>query len=193
MKKQGNTVGSLTEKQQALIIGCLLGDGAMRCKTNALLEINHAIRQRRYVDWKYSALRDLVATPPRSRRSGYRRTAYRFTTKSLPVLTNIYRQFYRNDKKIIPENLVLHPLSLSVWFMDDGTKSYRAVYLNTQRFTMQNQKYLIELLRKQHQIKASLNRDKIYYRLRIVVESIGRFKSIIKPYILPMFSYKLPL
>ena len=31
----GNTVGSLTEAQRSIIIGTLLGDGSMRCKTNA--------------------------------------------------------------------------------------------------------------------------------------------------------------
>src|SRR4051794_34799212 len=52
----GNTVGSLSEVQHAIVIGSLLGDGSMRCKTNALLEINHSIHQRSYVDWKFSHL-----------------------------------------------------------------------------------------------------------------------------------------
>src|SRR3990170_2722125 len=38
--RMGNVVGSLSEVQQAIVIGSLLGDGSMRCKTNALLEIN---------------------------------------------------------------------------------------------------------------------------------------------------------
>ena len=63
----GNTVGSLTEAQEALVVGCLLGDGAMRCKTHALLEINHGVDQRAYVEWKYEALRELVGTPPQLR------------------------------------------------------------------------------------------------------------------------------
>ena len=52
----GNTVGSLSEEERAIIVGCLLGDGAMRCKTNALLEINHSFAQKDYVDWKYKIL-----------------------------------------------------------------------------------------------------------------------------------------
>jgi hypothetical protein len=43
-------VGSLTEVQHSIVIGSLLGDGAMRCKANALLEINHCFEQRAYVD-----------------------------------------------------------------------------------------------------------------------------------------------
>jgi LAGLIDADG DNA endonuclease family len=60
----GNTVGSLSEAQHSLVIGSLLGDGSMRCKIHALLEINHSASQRGYVDWKYRHLAELVATPP---------------------------------------------------------------------------------------------------------------------------------
>ncbi len=45
-----NTVGSLSEEQVSLIIGSLLGDGAMRCKANALIEFNHSAEQQTYVD-----------------------------------------------------------------------------------------------------------------------------------------------
>jgi hypothetical protein len=60
-------VGSLTEVQHSIVVGSLLGDGAMRCKANALLEINHCLEQRAYVDWKYRHLIDLVGTAPKAR------------------------------------------------------------------------------------------------------------------------------
>lgn len=91
----GNAVGSLTGAQRELITGTLLGDGAMRCKTNALLEINHSIVQRNYVDWKFNYLSDLVATPPKARNGNGDRIAYRFVTRSLPELTPFYELFYR--------------------------------------------------------------------------------------------------
>src|SRR5947207_12743695 len=83
----GNTVGSLSEVQHAIVIGSLLGDGSMRCKTNALLEINHSIHQRSYVDWKFGHLADLVTTPPKQRAGNGGRVAYRFVTRSAPALT----------------------------------------------------------------------------------------------------------
>ena len=185
-------MGSLTERQEAIIVGCLLGDGTMRCKTNALLEINHSIKQSGYAQWKYNELKELVSTQPHKRFGNAGRIAYRFTTRSLPELTEIYRKFYQYGKKIIPDNLILNPLSLAVWFMDDGCKSYRAVYLNTQKFNVTEQKRLAELLNNQFSIKATLNKDKKYYRLRIAVSSVGKFLEIIKPYLLPMFCYKTP-
>ena len=192
LKRTGNTVGSLTEAQEALIVGCLLGDGAMRCKTHALLEINHSVGQRAYVEWKYHQLRNFVATPPKARRSGWQRTACRFTTRSLPLLTPFYQRFYANGKKDVPENLVLRPLSVAVWLMDDGAKSYRSVYFNTQKFDRISQERLIAMLRRQHSIDARPNRDKQYWRLRIVVGSVGRLAELVQPHLLPMFQYKLP-
>jgi hypothetical protein len=185
-------VGSLTERQKAIVMGCLLGDGTMRCKTNALLEINHSIKQQEYVDWKYNELKELVSTQPTKRLSNAGRIAYRFTTRSLPALTKIYWKFYLDGKKIIPDNLIIHPLSLAVWFMDDGCKSYRAIYLNTQKFNVTEQNKLASLLKEQHGIKVTLNKDKKYYRLRIAVSSVDKFLDIINPYLLPMFCYKTP-
>src|SRR6266516_6996169 len=115
----GNTVGSLSEVQHAIVVGSLLGDGSMRCKTNALLEINHSFAQRSYVDWKFSHLADLVRTPPKPRKGNGRRVAYRFVTRSLPLLTPYFRLFYGAGRKRVPK-MELDPLALAVWFMDDG-------------------------------------------------------------------------
>jgi len=120
----------------------------MRCKTNALLEINHSFHQRSYVDWKYRHLADLVRTPPKARRSNGARTAYRFVTRSLPELTPYFQWFYGTGRKRIPE-LELPELTLAVWFMDDGCRSRNAVYLNTQQYDEVSQSTILRLLREQ--------------------------------------------
>ena len=192
-RTEGNTVGSLSGRQRSIIIGSLLGDGAMRCKDNALLEINHAFEQKFYVDWKYQQLANLVTTPPKARKGNGARIAYRFTTRSLPELTPFYRWFYSGEHKVVPGDLVLDPLSWAVWFMDDGCKSHRALYLNTQKFDLDSQCRLIKFLGDQWGVKATLNRDKQYLRIRIAVESVPRFKAIVAPHILPRFQYKFPI
>ena len=184
-------MGSLTEVQHSIVIGSLLGDGAMRCKANALLEINHCFEQRVYVDWKYRHLIDLVRTAPKARTNNGSRIAYRFTTLSLRELTPYYVAFYNGGVKSIPE-LELTPLALAVWFMDDGSKSYRTVYLNTQQFDVPSQESLKAQLLSQFGIKVTLNRDKTYYRPRLAVESVSRFRRLIEPHLLREFAYKLP-
>jgi LAGLIDADG DNA endonuclease family len=184
-------VGSLSEVQRQLIVGSLLGDGTMRCKTNALLEINHSSHQRSYVDWKYRHLADLVRTPPKARRSNGKRIAYRFVTRSLPELTPLYRLFYGSGRKRIPE-LELSELTLAVWFMDDGCRSRNAVYLNTQQYDETSQNALLRLLREQWGIEGALNRDKSYHRIRLSVKGTRDLATLIKPYRLTDLSYKLP-
>ena len=190
-RKMGNTVGSLSEVQREVIVGSLLGDGAMRCKTNALLEVNHSSHQRGYVDWKYRQLANLVRTPPRARNGNGGRVAYRFVTRSLEELTPYFRLFYGSGSKRVPE-LELTQLTLAVWFMDDGSRSRRSVYLNTQQYDRTSQERLLRLLYDQWGIEATLNRDKTYYRVRISVEGTKRFAQLIEPYLLPELRYKLP-
>ena len=184
-------MGSLSEVQRQIIVGSLLGDGAMRCKTNALLEVNHSSHQRSYVDWKYSHLAELVRTPPKARRSNGARIAYRFVTRSLPELTPYFRLFYGTGRKRIPE-LELSELTLAVWFMDDGCRSRNAVYLNTQQYDEVSQSTVLRLLREQWGIEGALNRDKTYYRVRLSVAGTRELARLIKPYLLPELRYKLP-
>jgi LAGLIDADG DNA endonuclease family len=187
----GNAVGSLSEVQHSIIIGTLLGDGSMRCKTNALLEINHSSSQSSYVQWKYRHLAELVATPPRLRKGNGDRVACRFVTRSLPVLTPYYHLFYEAGRKRVPE-VELSPLTLAVWFMDDGCRSRNAVYLNTQQFDVAEQRKLLTMLEQQCGIDATLNRDKCYRRIRVSVDGTRRLKAMIESYLLPELRYKLP-
>jgi hypothetical protein len=187
-------VGSLTSIQKSIIIGNILGDGSLRRasgRINALLEINHNFASKDYVDWKYEHLKVLVKTPPKWRDGNKGRIAYRFTTRSLPGITRFYEKFYQDGKKIIPRGLKLNPLAMAVWFMDDGSKTYNALYLNTQQFDLDGQQRLIKKLFNQWKIEATLNKDKIYHRIRIKTGSTPKFKKIIQHFVLPMFYYKL--
>jgi recombination protein RecA len=186
-----NPVGSLSEVQHAIVVGTLLGDGSMRCKTNALLEINHSSDQRGYVDWKFSHLADLVSTPPKERNGNGGRIAYRFVTRSVPSLTPYYHLFYAGGRKRVPW-LKLSPLALAVWFMDDGCRSRNAVYLNTQQFDIGSQQLLIRMLGEQFGVDGTLNRDKTYHRIRISVKGTRRLTRIIERLLLPELRYKLP-
>jgi len=188
-----NPVGSLTQEQKSIIIGTVLGDGYLRIidgRKNAFLEINHSISEKEYVDWKYLKLKNIVKSPAIERKGKGKRIAYRFFTRQHPELTRIYRLFYRNGSKIVPV-LKVNPLIIAVWFMDDGSKSYRTYYLNTQRFDIMSQKNLIQILSGQYGISSSLNQDKEYYRIRIKQDSAKRFRKLIQEYMIPTMMYKL--
>ena len=189
-----NTVGSLTQLQKSVIIGCILGDGYLRRLPNrrdAFLEINHSFKAKEYVDWKYSVLRNICVSAPKKRQVDKNRIAYRFFTRQHPEITELYEKFYVKGKKTIPSNIELNPVILAVWFMDDGSKTKKGdVYLNTQQFDFRAQRRLLHALRLLG-IRARMNKDKKHYRIRILKESIGRFVEMIRPYIIPSMEYKI--
>lgn len=197
-----NTVGRLSEKQLSLIIGSVLGDGYIRIMPNrsdAFLEINHSYKAKDYVDFKYNVLKNICSGKPTQRFTDQDKvkSAYRFFTNQHSEITEIYNAFYKNKRKVIPKDLKLNPIILAIWYMDDGSKTQSTkntnninVYLNSQNFSLNDQKYLLHLLR-QVNIKARLNKDKQNYRIRILKESINTFMSMIKPYVIESMSYKL--
>ena len=185
-------MGSLTEVQESIIVGKLLGDGSLRRKKNTLLEINHSSRQKEYVYWLYEQLKTIVLTPPKLRKSGNNRFSYRFTTASIKELNSSFEDFYlRKSYKSVPITLKLNGLSLAIWFMDDGSKSRDTVYLNTQQFDIDSQQILKKALN-ELQLATSLNRDKIYYRIRLRNSCMRKFAELVKPYVIKSMLYKLP-
>jgi LAGLIDADG DNA endonuclease family len=190
-----NTAGSLTQLQKAVVVGSMLGDGyvrKMKGRKNAFLEINHSFKQKEYVDWKYSVLENLTKSKPKMRLGKANRVAYRFYTKQLPELTEIMNKFYAGNKKIIPK-IRLDPITLAVWYMDDGSRCRQSdVYLNTQQFDVDDQNKLLRLL-KSVGLEATLNKDKEYYRIRFLKSSIPRLYKLIGEYIIPSMKYKIGL
>lgn len=187
-------MGSLTQEQKSLIIGTILGDGYLRIiprRKNAFLEVNHSINQKDYVDWKYSVLRSIVKSGPKLRNGNGNRIACRFYTRCLSEITELFSYFYKDGKKIIPADLKISPLSLAVWFMDDGSRSGGSVYLNTQQFSENDQVKLQTLLLNQFGISSNLNKDKEYKRIRILTGDAKKFCDMIRQFIPQSMQYKL--
>ena len=162
----------------------------MRCKTNALLEINHSFEQG-YVDWKYRHLADLVRTPPKVRKSNGSANRLSVCHAKPSRADALLPLFYETGKKRVPEARALraHSWRCGSWTMvpieNRGVSEYAAV-------RHESQQGLLRLLRDQWGIEAALNRDKSYYRIRLSVEGTARLAKLIEPHLLPEFRYKLP-
>jgi hypothetical protein len=187
-------VGSLTQTQLSIIIGSLLGDGYLRIvsgRKNALFEVNHSYSQKEYVDWKFNMLNSICRSGPKMRHGNGGRVAYRFNTRQNNELTGLHRKFYEEGKKVVPKELLLDPISLAVWFMDDGSWCRESdVYLNTQQFCNEDQERCMEMLSR-FGIQSSLNKDKTYRRVRFKKSSLSKLWEIITPHIIPSMKYKL--
>ena len=187
-------MGSLTQEQKSLIVGTILGDGYLRIipkRKNAFLEVNHSAKQKDYVDWKYSILQSIVKSKPKLRNGNGNRIACRFYTCCHSEITDLFKYFYKNRKKIIPDDLEISPFSLAVWYMDDGSRSGGSIYLNTQQFLIEDQNKLQKLLLKQFDVISSLNKDKEYMRIRVRTADAKKFCNIIREFIPQSMQYKL--
>ena len=121
-----------------------------------------------------------------------------FSTLSLKCLNDYHFKFYRNGRKIIPKNIdsiLISPLSLAVWFMDDGYKrnDCNALRISTDSFNHKEQLMLVECLQKNFNIKCRLHKKAQTWNIYIPESSSIRFCALIKSYIIPSMRYKINL
>ena len=78
--------------------------------------------------------------------------------------------------------------------MDDDSytsKKNRTYRFNTQSFPFGDQQRLIEALKMNFDIDATIQKQYSYYKLYIRRQSTQRFVNLIRPYIHPCFDYKI--
>src|SRR3989344_4610739 len=186
----------LNSFQKEVFIGSILGDGHLSPNEygkNYRFQVAQMKDHKGYVDWKYNIFKDWCLSEPKFVPAN---NSYRFRTISHPVFTQLHNLFYRNGKKILPENLdeiICSPITLAVWFMDDGSVGprHKGLTLNTQNFTRDENERLMNYLSDKFQFKISLHKDKNSWRIYIFPESAIEFKRKTNEFILPEFQYKL--
>lgn len=182
-----------------LLLGIVLGDGYLEPHGKGVrLQVNHAERFAFYVKWKREALHELIpGALHRNHNNGY--PFWRFVTKSHPDLAELRRLFYVDGKKIIPDNIqemLVHPQSLAVWFMDDGTcdKRQGSMLFETQCFDASDVERLRETLQTNFDVGTKAHRCGVGRkgcRLYVSVAEAKKLRKIIAPYVLPEMRYKL--
>jgi len=192
----------LNKKQKEIIMGSLLGDGHLETQNYGKtyrLKIEQSFSHKDYVDWLYSNLKDLILTPPKKKIKesfGKRIVNYSFSTLSLVNFRFFACQFYKNNKKEIPKLIKkwLTPLSMAVWFMDDGqikSKKHRALLINTQCFSKKELFQLQKALKEKFNVITTLKKEPTGWRLYFVSETVDIFIKLIYPHIISSMRYKL--
>jgi recombination protein RecA len=209
----GNIVGRqiyISSFQKEVINGTILGDGRIECRSKGIrifpktarLRIHQGESQKDYLYWKYQILDSVVSQQPKRIICGrnYQKDkkdknyySWYFYTVTTEFFGELYQQFYSNGCKIVPKNIldILTPLSLAVWYMDDGCFSQGTAILNTQNFSFDEQKILQKSLEEKFNLKATINKDRNKWRLRIKKQDFLRFRSLVKDYIIPSMKYKI--
>lgn len=192
----------IKEKQRKIILGTILGDGHLEKNgNNVRLRIEHSLPQKEYLFWKYEALKDIVAGIPRlvrgkDNRSGKIYQRWHISTYSFAELNDYSKMFYKGRRKIIPSEIVdmlNSPLSLAVWYMDDGYKrnDCAALRLNTDAYNQSEQMFLISCLYRNFGVNARLHKKGKWLNIYIPQKEAQKFCDIIRPFVLPVFQYKL--
>lgn len=191
-------------QQQSVIIGTILGDGYLQMtgKQNARLRLEHSALQTEYIRWKIDVLSylfhekwtELKRIHPKTGRTYFYVRAQSYADDKLGEL---HKLFYENKKKHIPYNLreLLTPLSLAVWYMDDGYyyNRDRCSYLYLGKVSIEEANIVKDALWCNMSLFVKvLDKKQKGYAIYFSPGEVNKLNNVINPYILPIFSYKLP-
>lgn len=185
----------LSDLQKHVLVGTLLGDGCLTPNVHGKsfrLQIIHCNAQKAYVDWKHKIFEEWCLSDPSFNKTT---CSWRFKTVSHPELTKYYRLFYPEKKKVAPQNieqLLVTPLSLAVWFMDDGMRGPSSGYtFSTNNFDPESVERLRLVLEKTFGLQTSVHKDRSYLRVYVGTNSARDFEHLVSPFMLPELRYKL--
>ncbi|MBI3274093.1 MAG: hypothetical protein HYZ69_03025, partial [Candidatus Colwellbacteria bacterium] len=187
----------LTQRQKAILVGSLLGDATVELRwKNARARFAHGVLQKEYLFWKHREFCTIATAEPQFVKqtihwqTGKIYTNWHFSTKALPELNNYRRLFYQGKKKIVPDNVekvLIDPLSLAVWIMDDGYKrnDCDAVRISTESFSFEEHRLLIKCLKLNFGLHAATHRKSKWFNLYIPQPEMIRLCMLIGKYIIP--------
>ena len=202
-----NTVGSLelanvvrarknlslvmTDFQKAVLIGCILGDAYIT--KLGKIRFEQSVKNKEYAFWVYGVLSSLLypAKPRTLSRFSKKQNAYydsvRFSSRQ--YFRSWQSFFYPEGKKIFSENIPLTPVTLAVWYMDDGCWTGSKAIIAIEGFDDVSQQKIKEALERQFGIEVKIGKNR---KLLIRKRSHDRFFNLVAPYIIPSMQYKIP-
>ena len=193
----------LSREQKSILFGIILGDGYLQKtgKKNARLRLEHGKNQKEYLLWKVRKLGRFFQGKPKYLErihpiSKKRYSYWRHQSQSMPYLGKLRKVFYPDGKKKIPEDLekYLAPLTLAVWYMDDGYYYLRdkCSYLYLGNVTQEEAEIVAQILLKKFNITTRVKQKKKGYAIYFPPKETQKLKNLIKGHILHQFNYKLP-
>ena len=191
LRARKNLKLEITDRQREILIGCILGDAHIQKLGKIIIE--QSARQKDYLFWKYNELKNLCypAKPAKIIRIDKRNNKeYYSNIFYLRQYFRLWRKiFYYENKKVFPDNLLLTPLSVAVWYMDDGCFSKEKSTISTEGFSEENRNKVQKVFYEQFGIETAIGKSK---KLVIRKKSQNKFYDLIRPYIVPSMEYKIP-
>lgn len=193
----------LSPEQRSLLVGCLLGDGRLECRSRsatARFRVHHAERHKKYLFWKYNLLKPWVDRSPwqtewTDRRNGMTYVSWFFHTRTTSAFTPWFHLFYPDGTKRVSERIVelIDPMALSVWFMDDGCFQGNCIILNTQSFSFAEHMLMQQFFKRKYGVAPTIQKDRRNLRLYFGISAKERILPVIRPHLLPEFRKAVPV
>lgn len=189
-----------TQRQKEIALGSLLGDAYLRPSGNSFsLSFTHGEKQKAYLDWKRSEFQNFISQSDyycNRRKFHGNAPSYQFGTINHPYLLWLHDLCYPNGVKTVSQEWLdlLSPLSLAVWYMDDGSrnKRYGTIVLCTNSFSFDQQVLIIEHFVNHYGIEPKIEpRRNGQSVLRVNASQAKRFLELIAPHVPECMSYKL--
>lgn len=190
----------ITEFQQAVIIGTLLGDSSLSTPkdgVNAHLSCYHALAQQEWLiqkhDWLKPISRPIQWASYLDKRSGKMSHGGRFHTVSLPFLTEMDHLFYTYRRKRITSQMLsrlIHPVSLACLICDDGSWDKAGIGISTKAFSIDDNERLADHLNRVFGLSATVQRAGRYPYIRITAIAVQRTRDLCLPFVLKSLVYK---
>ncbi len=192
----------ISVKQKNVLVGLLLGDGHIELSPNgnsARLKVEYSVKNSDYVEFLHKIFKNFVRMSPRTRTvKGFGKNFNRigFTTLSLPDFLHFRGLFYQGKTKIVPSNIdkLLTNIGLAIWFMDDGSyksKECKGKLFCTHNFNSKEIDILCQVLKDKFGLEAIPRIQKDGIEIYIKASSYEKFKTILSPFMVESFSYKL--
>ena len=194
----------LNKEQKAILIGVILGDAYLQRtgERNARLRLEHSIKQKDYLLWKVNKFPQLFQGQPKYIQrqhpiSGGIYQYCRHQSNATPELGKWRLRFYQDNKKKIPKNLkdyLKDPLSLAVWYMDDGYYYNRdkVSYLYLGRVTKMDAETAKDAIQNNFGILSKvLDKKKKGFALYFFPRETQKLHELLKKYIIPSLNYKI--
>lgn len=176
-----------------IIDGFLLGDGSAQKHIIAARFAMSTSSEEFCNYWKKSfCMYDPISFCQKINNPRYNGEKIQFSmlTKSHPDITFQRSRWYKNNKKVIPNDVIITPLSVSLWFCGDGT---RAVSDNsqwgticTQDFSSHDVEFLVEKLCKLQIICHRVKNNTIY----ITAHGLPKLLQYMGSCPIPYYNYK---
>ena len=193
---------SLSDSALHVIESSLLGDGCIitKLKRGWAYNESHKKEHKQYIDYIQHCLGGEDIVRIRRYTSGFGSIMFRLGSNPYHSLMLLHKKWYKNGKKIIPQDLTwVDDFSVAKWYMDDGSLAHSELQQDRALFATNcfNQKDVIRLakhLTKMYGVTCNVYNSKGWtIRVNNANNTIDTMWKAITPYIVPCMRYKVPI